>query len=274
MRPERTVRIGEGRKNRQMCAARALTAFMKLALFAPASRCALITAALVAALVVPATAQATEPVVLVHGTFGDSTNWGFVKPQLEAQGYKTYAIDYGNRGTGDIAASARQLAAFVDGVLAETGAAKVDIVGHSQGGMLPRYFIKNLGGAAKVDDLIGLSPSNHGTDTPLAAASDERLCAACRQQAMGSPFLTELNAGDETPGAVDYTVIQTSYDEVVTPYTSAFLDSGTNILLQDKCAHDLSEHLTIVTDQAAIEWIENALGRTGPADPGFSPKCL
>jgi triacylglycerol lipase len=236
---------------------------MRLALFA-----------VLAAVVLPATAHATEPVVLVHGTFGDSTNWGYVQPQLQAKGYKTYAIDYGNRGTGDIAASARQLADFVDGVLAETGAAKVDIVGHSQGGMLPRYFIKYLGGAAKVDDLIGLSPSNHGTDTPLAASSDERLCAACRQQAMGSPFLTELNAGDETPGDVDSTVIQTAYDEVVTPFTSAFLDSGTNVLLQNTCPHDRSEHLSIVIDQAAVQWIENALGRSGPADPGFAPRCL
>jgi len=212
--------------------------------------------------------------VLVHGTFGDSTNWSYIKPQLEAKGYRTFAIDYGRGGTGDIRESARQLAVFVDGVLARTGAAKVDIVGHSQGGMMPRYFIKNLGGATKVDDLVGLSSSNHGTDTPLAAASDERLCAACRQQARGSEFLTSLNAGDETPGDVDYTVVQTRYDEVVTPYTSAFLDGATNVLLQDKCPRDISEHLTIMVDQNAVQWIQNALGRPGPADPGFTPRCV
>src|SRR3954451_13614638 len=226
--------------------------------------------ATIAALLLPAAAHAKEPVVLVHGTFGDSSNWGYVRPQLEAAGYQTFAIDYGNRGTGDIAASAQQLKTFVDQVLAETGASKVDIVGHSQGGMMPRYFIKNLGGADKVDDLIGLAPSNHGTTLPLAGASDPRLCPACSQQAAGSPFITALNAGDETPGTVDYTVVETKYDEVVTPYTSAFLDSGTNVLLQDKCPHDRSEHLSIVTDQAAVQWIENALGRTGPADPAFT----
>jgi triacylglycerol esterase/lipase EstA (alpha/beta hydrolase family) len=240
---------------------------------------AAVFAVLIALAVVPASAHAApactgEPVVLVHGTFGDSTNWGYIKPQLKAQGYCTYAIDYGRRGTGDIPTSAKQLAAFVDGVLATTGAAKVDIVGHSQGGMMPRYFIKNLGGAAKVDDLIGLAPSNHGTDTPLAASSDERLCAACRQQAMGSDFLTALNAGDETPGDVDYTVVETRYDEVVTPYTSALLDDATNVLLQDKCPHDVSEHLSIMIDQAAVQWIEDALAHSGPADPGFSPACV
>jgi triacylglycerol lipase len=224
-----------------------------------------------AALLFPAAAHATEPVVLVHGTFGDSTNWGFVKPQLEAEGYRTFAIDYGDRGTGDIRESARQLAAFVDGVLAETGAAKVDIVGHSQGGMMPRYYVKNLGGAAKVDDLIGLSPSNHGTDV---SGADSEFCAACRQQAAGSEFLTLLNAGDETPGDVAYTVVQTRYDEVVTPYTSSFIDGATNVLLQERCPADLSEHLTIMVDQPAVQWIKNALARSGPADPGFTPVCV
>jgi triacylglycerol esterase/lipase EstA (alpha/beta hydrolase family) len=232
-------------------------------------------AALVA-LAAPATADAAckaEPVVLVHGTFGDSTNWGYVRPQLAARGYCTFAIDYGNRGTGDIPASARQLQAFVDRVLARTGAQKVDIVGHSQGGMMPRYYVKNLGGAATVDDLIGLAPSNHGTTLPLAAPSGT-LCPACAQQAAGSAFITSLNQGDETPGDVSYTQIETRYDEVVTPFTSAFLDSGTNVLLQDKCPHDLSEHLSIIVDQAAVQWIENALERRGPADPAFAPRCV
>jgi triacylglycerol lipase len=230
--------------------------------------------AILAALLLPTAASAREPVVLVHGTFGDSSNWGYIRPQLEAAGYQTFAINYGNRGTGDIATSARQLRDFVDHVLAVTGASKVDIVGHSQGGMMPRYYIKNLGGASKVDDLIGLAPSNHGTTNPGAFLADPRFCAACRQQAAGSAFLTALNAGDETPGDVDYTVVETRYDEVVTPYTSAFLDGATNVLLQDKCPHDVSEHLSIMVDQTAVQWIENALARSGPADPGFTPSCL
>jgi len=230
--------------------------------------------ATLAVLLLPAAAQAREPVVLVHGTFGDSSNWGYIRPQLEAAGYRTFAIDYGNRATGDIATSARQLRDFVNRVLAVTGASKVDIVGHSQGGMMPRYYIKNLGGASKVDDLVGLAPSNHGTTNPGAFLADPRLCAACRQQAAGSAFLTALNSGDETPGDVDYTVVETRYDEVVTPYTSAFLAGATNVLLQNKCPHDVSEHLSIMVDQAAVQWIKNALGRVGPADPGFTPSCL
>ena len=238
--------------------------------------------AVVAALALPSHASAAtchptpahpEPVVLVHGTFGDSTSWAIDRPRLRAAGYCTFAIDYGRRATGEIARSARQLRTFVDHVLAATGASKVDIIGHSQGGMMPRYYIKHLGGAAKVDDLVGLAPSNHGTTTPLAPYAVG--CPACMEQAFGSPFLTALNAGDETPGPVSYTVVETKYDEVVTPYTSAFLsgDNTTNVLLQDKCPADVSEHLAIVGDPIALQWVENALGRPGPADPGFTPTC-
>src|SRR4051812_4101684 len=227
-----------------------------------------------AALVLPSTASAASctptarhpyPVVLVHGTFGDASNWAVDAPQLRAAGYCTFALNYGNHGTGEIARSAQQLKAFVDQVLAETGAAKVDIVGHSQGGMMPRYYIKNLGGADKVDDLVGLAPSNHGTTTPLAPYAIG--CPACMEQAFGSPFLTALNAGDETPGPVSYTVVETRYDEVVTPYPSAFLsgDHTTNVRLQDACPADFSEHLAIVGDPIALQWVENALGRPGPA---------
>src|SRR4029078_2981590 len=77
------------------------------------------------------------------------------------KGFCVYSLDYGNRGTGDIVASATPLKSFVGKVLDATGATKVSMVGHSQGGMMPRYYIKFLGGAAYVDDLVGLSPSNH-----------------------------------------------------------------------------------------------------------------
>jgi triacylglycerol lipase len=60
---------------------------------------------------------------------------------------------------------------------------------------------------------------------------------------------------------------------VVTPYTSAFLSDGTNVLLQDKCPADVSEHLAIVGDPIALQWAENALSRPGPADPAFTPAC-
>ena len=223
------------------------------------------------------TAAHPEPVVLVHGTFeGATDNWSTVSPELEAAGYCVFALEYGNRGTGDIPTSAGQLARFVDAVLAATGAHRVSLVGHSQGGMMPRWYVKFLGGATKVDDLVGLAPSNHGTTNPGAFVAGETFCPACDQQRAGSVFLEQLNAGDETPGAVSYTVIETRYDEVVTPFTSAFLAGGANtanILLQDACPAEVIDHHLIPYSHLAIRWTLQALERRGPADPTQPPSC-
>jgi triacylglycerol esterase/lipase EstA (alpha/beta hydrolase family) len=241
-----------------------------------------------------------DPVVLVPGTIeGMSYNWFTLSPLLRNSGYCVFALNYGQEtdhpvglpgaapatGTGEIAASAAELAAFVDRVLAATGATQVDIVGHSQGGMMPRYYLRFLGGAAAVDTLVGLSPSNHGTTvdgltTLLELAGAKQLgtaglglvCGAgCEEQLAGSAFLQNLNAGGDTVPGVAYTVIETRYDEVVTPAESAFLSGPdvTNIDLQAQCPLDASEHLATPFDHVALRYVLNAL------DPGHArtPFC-
>jgi triacylglycerol esterase/lipase EstA (alpha/beta hydrolase family) len=227
------------------------------------------------------------PVVLVHGTVENmDDNWQAAAPLLANHGYCVYAFNYGGatsgsdiQGTGEIAASAQQLSDFVDQVLSETGAPKVDIVGHSQGGMMPRYYIGSLGGAAKVDKLVGLAPSNYGTtvdgvvtlltDLGAAGAADAALspyCEACDEQFVGSPFLAKLNAAPTVPG-IQYTVIESRDDEVVTPYTNAFLPAASNvtdITVQNQCPLDASDHLELAYDPVALADVLNALD---PSDP-------
>ena len=229
------------------------------------------------------------PVVLVHGTFENmNDDWGGASPLLADNGYCVFAFDYGGasgsapvQGVGTVESGAAQLSSFVDRVLAATGAGKVDLVGHSQGGMLPRYYLKNLGGAGKTDKLVALSPSNNGTTldgiTELARqfgllepANDFVVgpaCPACVEQEVGSDFLTGLNSGGETVPGVTYTVITTTGDEVVTPYSSAFLPPAadvTDITVQDQCGLDASDHLEIAYDPIALTDVLNALD---PAHP-------
>lgn len=165
--------------------------------------------------------QHPYPVVLLPGTYGD-TSWQLIEPHLARLGYCVYTFSYGNSETGAIATSARQLAGFVNQLLATTGARRVSLVGHSEGGMMPRYYIEYLGGAAKVAKLIALAPSNHGTVNPSTIGGAMAGCVACAQQEVGPAFLANLNAGDEAPPPVSYTVIETLYDSVVVPYTSRF----------------------------------------------------
>jgi triacylglycerol esterase/lipase EstA (alpha/beta hydrolase family) len=234
-----------------------------------------------------------RPVVLVHGTFADmSDSWQALSPLLFNHGYCVFALNYGSNGgsgslgiygVGEIAASAGELSTFVDKVLAATGAEEVDLVGHSQGGMMPRYYLKNLGGAAKVHTLVGLSPSNHGTTLnglftlaeffPGASEFTGALCPACQEQEAGSAFITALNSGGETVPGVSYTVIQTRFDEVVTPYTSAFLSGAgvTNITLQNQCILDLGDHLSMPYDHIADADVLTALDPAHPQHPFCTP---
>jgi triacylglycerol esterase/lipase EstA (alpha/beta hydrolase family) len=231
-----------------------------------------------------------DPVILVNGTFAnEDDNWQAASPLLYNNGYCVFTFNYGGTGdftsTGDIATSAGELAAFVSQVLAATGAAKVDLVGHSQGGMMPRYYLKFDGGAQYVNKLVALAPSNHGTTldgltalvTAFGAAGIVNsalnpLCPACVEQEAGSAFLDNLNAGGDTVPGVSYTVIESVYDEVVTPYTSAFLSGPdvTNITLQNQCPLDLTDHLEIAADPVALADVLNALD---PASPVHVP-CL
>jgi len=240
------------------------------------------------------TALHPAPVILVHGTFGDmSDSWQALSPLLYDNGYCVFALNYGPYdgsgsvgvyATGKIEDSAAQLSSFADRVLAATGARKVDIVGHSQGGMMPRYYIKFLGGASKVDTLVGLAPSNRGTTlnglftlasyfhggSSLPGAD----CPACQEQEAGSSFITNLNAGGETTPGVNYTVIESDNDEVVTPYTSAFLASApnvTNILLQSQCSVDQGEHLSMPYDHIADADVLTALDPAHPQHPACTP---
>ena len=231
------------------------------------------------------------PVVLVNGTGEDMAD-GFsaLSPLLADNGYCVFAANFGGspgnllQGTGDITQSAAQLSSFVSQVLAATGAVKVDLAGHSQGGMMPRYYLKFLGGAPKVQTLVGLAPSNHGTTLDGLATLETELatvlpgissalggaCAACAQQIAGSSFMTTLNAGGDTVPGPSYTVIETRNDEIVTPYTSAFLSGPdvTNIVLQNVCPLDQTDHIGIADDTVALHLVLNALD---PAHPQAVP---
>lgn len=218
------------------------------------------------------------PVVVVHGTMGDSVS---LLENLEAAlldaGYCVFALDYGNRGTGPIADSAAELSTFVDQVLAATDAPKVSFVGHSQGGMMPRYYLKYLGGQDKVDDLVGLAPSNHGTYHYLLTSLVQGICPACAEQGNGSPFITDLNWGDETPGNISYTNVITSFDEVVVPSTSGYLwgwgDQVSNMKIQDYCPLTFVEHIGLPGNVTAINMALDALAHPGPAQVWRSYPC-
>lgn len=229
------------------------------------------------------TAAHPRPVVLVHGTFGNqATNWQTYGPLLKNNGYCVFALTYGALpapypvnalgGFTSMRTSAEQLHQFVDRILAASGASQIDIVGHSQGTLMPDYYLKYLGGASKVHSYISLAPLWHGTalvPTPVAKAlgidpSKIPVCTACGEFDPSSTFMQQIRAGGPAVPGVNYVNIMTKYDELVQPYTSGLEEGMTNIVLQDRCKLDYTEHFEIAADRNASLYVLNALDPEHP----------
>ena len=227
-----------------------------------------------------------EPVVLVHGTWENAyNNWNGLSPILKAQGYCVFAVNYGNTGypglnaTGDMVASAQQIADFVTKVAAATKAQHVALIGHSQGGAQVRYVANLLTPKGLVDKVISLAPTNHPTTLSGIVTLGNLLDltqlgfnildaigmpGAAQQADYTAPFYANVNGNGETVPGIDYTVIGTKYDEIVTPCTQGFITAGPrasvdNITIQDVCPIDLSEHLSLSYSRNVAQIILNKL---------------
>lgn len=230
-----------------------------------------------------------EPVVLLHGlsaTMG--ANWGALSPLLRSRGYCVFALTYGRDpryrnalyepgGVVPIERSSLEIQAFVRRVLERTGAAEADVVGHSEGTVQAGYLARQPGFADLLDDVVSLTPLWDGTNllgvgtlyaagrpfglSPAAAAVVAGICGSCPQFVKGSDFMLQLRRGGVTVPGVTYTNIVTRYDELVVPYTSGILrEPGvTNIVVQDVCGLDFSEHAWLAFDPVAHQLVLNAL---------------
>lgn len=214
-------------------------------------------------------APAKDPVVIVPGfTTGPVIDTGYIplRDRLRSSGYDVTMLVYPDYGLGDIRTNSQRLANTIASVRARTGAAKVDLVAHSMGGLVSRYYIKSLGGSSSVDSLIMMGTPNYGTSLAnVASFLTFGSCIgieACNQMAAGSSFLASLNAGDDTIGSVRYTSIATKVDLVVTPYGNAFLANDgniANITVQNQCFLRLPGHLGLIFDGAVADGVRDAL---------------
>jgi triacylglycerol lipase len=173
---------------------------------------------------VPASASAQDPILFVHGYVESASLWNTMIGNFEKDGYpKSYLSAYSYNTSQSNKIDAEEVKSKVETLLKNTGATKVDIIAHSMGSLNSRYYIKNLGGEAKVDDWVSLGGPNHGTETANFCFS-----ASCVEMRVGSTFLKELNATDETPGAVNYGTWWSPCDEIINPDSSVALSGATN----------------------------------------------
>ncbi len=170
-------------------------------------------------------AMAKEPILFVHGWSESASAWNTMIANFEKDGYaksELVAYSYNTSNSNKVSAE-KEVKVRVENLLKSTGAAKVDIVAHSMGSLNSRWYVKFLGGESTVDDWVSLGGPNHGTDTANFCFS-----TACTEMRIGSTFLSELNAGDETPGAVNYGTWWSPCDSIINPDSSVALSGATN----------------------------------------------
>lgn len=194
---------------------------------------------------VPASASAQDPILFVHGYVESASLWNTMIANFEKDGYpKSYLSAYSYNTSQSNKIDAEEVKSRVETLLKNTGATKVDIIAHSMGSLNSRWYIKFLGGETKVDDWVSLGGPNHGTETANACFS-----TSCVEMRVGSKFLSELNAGDETPGTVNYGTWWSPCDEFINPDESVILSGATNT--KTACM----SHLSLVSDETVYKQV-------------------
>jgi triacylglycerol esterase/lipase EstA (alpha/beta hydrolase family) len=217
------------------------------------------------------------PVLLVQGTGATAKdNWSWTyEPALDKVHIPWCQVDLPDHATGDVQINGEYVVYAIRTMFARAGR-RIAIIGHSQGGMVPRWALRFWPDTrAMVDDMIGFAPSNHGTTQASASCGDGSCSAADWQQWNISNFVKALNSSAETWSGISYTNVYTHTDEIVQPNSddtgSSSLHTGggriTNVATQDICPNDTNEHLAIgTTDPVAYALAIDALNHDGPAD--------
>lgn len=191
-----------------------------------------------------------NPVVCVPGFLDLELYFAPYRKKIEKLGRRTaYLSVFPN--VGDIRNAATELSRLVAQVKQETGAAKVDILAHSMGGLISRTYLKDYDGLRHVDRLVTLASPHHGTVMAKLAPT-----SGAAQMRPGSSFLTALNADDETPGAVKYTSVRGGLDELIIPHSSPILEGAVENALAPVAMHG-----TIFVDPVAWKAVKRGLAR-------------
>ena len=222
----------------------------------------------------PAAARAPQevqgPVLLVPGYGGSTSGLEVLAAALRVQGRDAVVVAAPGDGTGDLRATADAVSAVVDTALAG-GAASVDLVGYSAGGVIARLVVDDRPG--DVRRVVTLGSPHHGTDlAALGAVLSPGQCpVACQQLVPGSDLLDELNDGDETPAGPQWLALWTTQDEVVTPPESARLDGAVNIPLQELCPGLQVTHSQLPTAPVVASLVVQALSTQPVVPPAACP---
>ena len=224
-----------------------------------------------------------NPVVLLHGTFATYyEDLNFLQADLAARGYCTFSLTYGAYpqfpfagGLKPVAESSLEIKNFVEKVRGATGAAKVDVVGHSEGGLQSIYLAKMQGIQSEIGKVVAIAPPTHGANasglltlayTLLGKDTWDTIVKTIglpifADELDGGAAIVALNNGPVAQPGIAYTIITSRYDELVTPTETSFIrEPGVkNQYVQDFCPFDPVGHIGEAYDLNVWHMVRNAL---------------
>ncbi|KAI1108444.1 Alpha/Beta hydrolase protein [Nemania sp. NC0429] len=230
--------------------------------------------------------SARNPVVLLHGLSANpDVDLNLLQSELNRRGYCTFSLTYGAHplagwigGVGDMRASAAEIADFIRQVRTETGAARVDVVGHSEGGSQALYVpLTQPGVAAILERVVALGPAVRGarylgfadlwyvggdaTRALVGAALDLLGCTACEQLAPDGLVTTRFITADRIAQDGNKVTIITSAHDALVPTSMSVVDEPgvRNVLVQDTCPDDGVAHVGLAWDKSVWRLVVNAL---------------
>jgi pimeloyl-ACP methyl ester carboxylesterase len=182
-----------------------------------------------------------DPVVLVGGYASMTQSLEPIAASLRADGFRNvFVFEVSNNGLADIHYSAERLAAFVADVRRRTGAAHVDVVAHSAGGIVARAWAQLHGGSGSLDRLVTIATPHHGVvllrTNVVNAIADSKFGrwltgASTHQLLHGSELMAEL---ERTKGDIARRLVSIyvdGYDGLLSPLDTAVVEGATNIRL-------------------------------------------
>jgi len=183
-------------------------------------------------------------VVLVHGILEDGHAFYSLKSRLENHGIRCLVPQLKpNSGRGGLEKIAEGLKSDIDKEFGETD--RIAIVAFSMGGLVSRYYLQKLGGAARCEELITISSPHHGTKTAHFFPTK-----GAEQMRPGSPFLKDLEETEDTLGDIPIVSYRTPMDLMILPTHSSVWARAENR------SHNVALHPLMLHTKSVLDDIE------------------